>query len=283
MIYLGCHVSMKAPSYLEGSIQDALSYGANAAMTYTGAPQNSRRMPLEKLKIDQARALMAQANFDPSRLIIHAPYIINLANSVKPETAQFGIEFLQEELKRTAAIGSTILVLHPGAHMKAGTDVGIEWIVKGLNEVLAQDDSPVTIALETMAGKGTEVGRTFEELAAIRSKLARPERVGICLDTCHIHDAGYDLTNFDQVLEEFDSILGLENLKVIHINDSKNVRGAHKDRHENIGKGEIGYEALRYVVQHPKLEAITKILETPVVDGNPPYKEEIAMLKKIDA
>ena len=279
MIFLGSHVSMKAPNYLLGSIQEALSYDANACMIYTGPPQNSKRVPIEKFKVDEAKRLMEEHDFSMERVIIHAPYIINLANSMRPETAEFGVEFLQEELRRVEAIGASILVLHPGAHVKAGVEVGMEWIVNGLNQVLDQDDSNVVIALETMAGKGSEIGSNFEELAKIREQIHKKERIKICLDTCHIHDAGYDLTAFEEVLDEFDSILGLENLAVLHINDSKNERGARKDRHENIGNGFIGFETLVKIVHHPKLESITKILETPYIENKPPYKEEIEQLR----
>ena len=279
MIFLGSHVSMKAPNYLLGSIQEALSYDANACMIYTGPPQNSKRVPIEKFKVEEAKRLMEEHDFSMDRVIIHAPYIINLANSMRPETAEFGVEFLQEELRRVDAIGASVLVLHPGAHVKAGVEVGVEWIVNGLNRVLDQDDSNVVIALETMAGKGSEIGSNFEELAKIREQIHKKERIKICLDTCHIHDAGYDLTAFDEVLDEFDSILGLENLAVLHINDSKNERGARKDRHENIGNGFIGFETLVKIVHHPKLESITKILETPYIENKPPYKEEIEQLR----
>lgn len=221
---------------------------------------------------------MEEHDFSMDRVIIHAPYIINLANSMRPETAEFGVEFLQEELRRVDAIGASVLVLHPGAHVKAGVEVGVEWIVNGLNQVLDQDDSNVVIALETMAGKGSEIGSNFEELAKIREQIHKKERIKICLDTCHIHDAGYDLTAFDAILDEFDSILGLENLAVLHINDSKNERGARKDRHENIGNGFIGFETLAKIVHHPKLESITKILETPYIENKPPYNEEIEQL-----
>lgn len=157
--------------------------------------------------------------------------------------------------------------------------MGIESIVKGLDEVFSQDDSDIVIALETMAGKGTEVGSTFQEIRTIIDRCSFPERLGVCLDTCHIHDAGYDVANFDAILDEFDQVIGLSRLKVLHINDSKNIRGARKDRHENIGKGEIGLDALAYVVHHPRLEYIVKILETPYIDDKAPYKEEIDLLR----
>lgn len=279
MIRLGSHCSMKAPNYLLGSIEEALSYGANALMVYTGAPQNSRRTALDKLYIKEAHKLMEASNIKKADLVIHAPYLINLANTKKESTFQSGVELLSIEIARATAFGAKYMVLHPGAHVGAGSEAGIESIVKGL-DIVNKDNNDLIITLETMSGKGTEVGRSFEELAAIISKVERPEMLGVCLDTCHIHDAGYDVSNIDEVLEEFDKIIGLERLNVIHLNDSKNVRGASKDRHANIGEGEIGFDSLKYVVDHPKLKDVVKILETPFIDGEPPYKEEIAQLRK---
>lgn len=283
-LIIGCHVSLKAPDYFLGSIKEALSYGANACMIYTGPPQNSKRKPTETFKIEQARKLMEENGMDIHNVIVHAPYIINMANTINPETAEFGRDFLAEELKRVCDLGADLLVLHPGAHLKAGAETGIACLAKRLNEVLEHDDSPVTICLETMAGKGTEIGRSFEEIAQIISLVDKDWRLGVCLDTCHIHDAGYDLSDFDAILEQFDAIIGLDRLKVLHINDSKNVQGARKDRHENIGKGEIGLEKLAYVVHHPRLKSLAKILETPYIDTGekkvPPYKEEIEELRR---
>ncbi|MGI6512467.1 MAG: deoxyribonuclease IV [Catenisphaera adipataccumulans] len=279
MIYLGSHVSMKAPDFMLGSIKEALSYGANACMIYTGPPSNSRRRPVDQLKIDEAHQLMAEHDFDPHRIIVHAPYIINLANSVDPEKSQFGADFLKEELGRTAAIGADTLVLHPGSHVKAGTEIGIQWIIQRLNQVLDADDHPVNIALETMAGKGSECGTTPEQLAEIKAGVHKQERIRICMDTCHLNDAGYDIEDFDSVLDRFTALFGLENIAVIHVNDSKNPLGAHKDRHANIGQGTIGFEALYRVCHHPQLADVTKILETPYVDGKPPYEHEIEALR----
>ena len=279
MIYLGSHVSFKAPNYFKGAIEEAISYGANACMIYTGPPSNTRRVDVSKLKIDDAKEYMKEHDFSIDRVIVHAPYIINLANALKPETALFGQEFLKSELERVHAIGAKTLVLHPGSHVGAGMDVGIEWIINGLNEVLDQDSTDVKIALETMAGKGNECGFTFEQLKTIYSGINKKSRIGYCMDTCHIWDAGYDLHDFEKVLNDFDSILGLENLLCMHINDSKNVLGAHKDRHENIGKGHIVFYILYSIVHHPKLENVTKILETPFIDKKAPYKEEISALR----
>jgi deoxyribonuclease-4 len=270
---------LKAPEYFLGSAKEALSYKANAMMVYTGAPQNSARKPMEMLKLEEGRALLESHGWSMHQVIVHAPYIINLANTVKPETAEFGAEFLAQELQRVSTLGADILVLHPGSHLKQGADIGISSIVEKLDEILDADSSNVTIALEAMAGKGSEIGRTFEEIQAIIEKSRHPERLGVCLDTCHLNDAGYDLTDFDGILDEFDKVVGLEKLKVLHVNDSKNERGAHKDRHENIGKGTIGFEILAGVVHNPRLDNLIKVLETPYIDDKPPYAEEIEMLR----
>lgn len=279
---LGSHVSMSGKEMLLGSSKEAASYGANTFMIYTGAPQNTRRKPIEELNIDAGIAHMKENGM--SNIVVHAPYIINLGNTTKPETFALGVEFLQKEIERTAHIGATQIVLHPGAHVGAGVEVGIARIVEGLNEVLTTD-WPVQIALETMAGKGSECGRTFDELAQIIDGVVNNHRLSICMDTCHIHDAGYNIVeDFDGVLNEFDKIIGIDRLKVLHINDSKNVCGAAKDRHENIGFGEIGFDALQYIVHHPQLMEIPKILETPFVgvdakSKEAPYKHEIEMLR----
>ncbi len=279
---LGSHVSMSGKEMLLASSKEAASYGANTFMIYTGAPQNTRRKPIEELNIEAGLQHMKEN--DIYNIVVHAPYIINLGNTTKPETFALGVEFLQKEVERTAAIGATQIVLHPGAHVGAGAEAGIQKIIEGLNEVLTTEH-PVQIALETMAGKGSECGRTFEELAQIFDGVTNNHRLSVCMDTCHIHDAGYDVVNdFDGVLNQFDKLIGIDRLKVLHINDSKNVCGAAKDRHENIGFGEIGFEALQYVVHHPQLTEIPKILETPFVgvdakSKKAPYKMEIEMLR----
>lgn len=267
---------------LLGASEEAASYGANTFMIYTGAPQNTRRKSIAELNI--MNGLFHMKEHGMSNIVVHAPYIVNLGNTTKPETFELGVTFLQEEIKRTAALEATQIVLHPGAHVGAGVDAGIARIVEGLNEVLT-DEQPVQIALETMAGKGSEIGRTFDELARIIDGVTHNERLSVCFDTCHVHDAGYNIVeDFDGVLNEFDKIVGLDRLKVLHINDSKNVRGAAKDRHENIGFGEIGFDALKYIVHHPQLMHVPKILETPYVGADAknkkaPYKVEIAMLR----
>ena len=276
---IGSHVSMRAPFYLEGSIKEALSYNANAFMLYTGAPQNTRRKPMNELRIEEMKQVMKEHNIPLENIIIHAPYIINLANALKPETFELGVSFLQQEIERTKQIGAKIIVLHPGSHVKAGEQVGLDKIVEGLDLAMEHVDD-LYIALETMAGKGSELGYNFQQLAYIKSKCKYGSQIKVCMDTCHIHDAGYDIHNFDNVLAEFDEVIGLEHLVCLHINDSKNVQGARKDRHSNIGFGEIGYDALKTIVHHPKLMHVVKILETPYVNGNAPYFNEIAMLKE---
>lgn len=279
---LGSHVSMSGKKMLLASSEEAASYGATTFMIYTGAPQNTRRKPIEDLNIEAGKKHMEDHGL--SNIVVHAPYIINIANTVKPEVFELGVEFLQKEMERTVAIGASQIVLHPGAHVGAGAEKGIKKIIEGLNEVLSVD-LPVQIALETMAGKGSECGRTFEEIAQIIDGVTNNERLSVCFDTCHTHDAGYDIVNdFDGVLEEFDKIIGLDRIKVVHVNDSKNERGARKDRHENLGFGHIGFEALHYIVHHEVFKDIPKILETPWVgtdskNKKPPYKYEIEMLR----
>lgn len=283
MLRLGSHVSMSGTKMLLGSSEEASSYNANTFMVYTGAPQNTRRKPIEELNIEAGHEHMTDHKIDD--FIVHAPYIINVANTTKPATFELGVRFLQSEIERTAALGARQIVLHPGAHVGAGVEAGTARIIEGLNEVLQQDQT-VQIALETMAGKGTEIGRSFDELARIIDGVTHNEKLSICLDTCHIHDAGYNVSeDFDGVINEFDKIIGIDRIKVVHVNDSKNVQGAGKDRHENIGFGHIGFDALHYVVHHDAFKNVPKILETPYVgedkkNKRAPYKYEIEMLKK---
>lgn len=281
---LGCHVGMSGKEMMLGSVKEALSYGANTFMLYTGAPQNTRRKDISELRIEEAQALMKEQGID--EFVVHAPYIINLANCVKPETYRIAVEFLEVELQRTAAMGSKTLVLHPGSHVGEGVDAGTAQIVKGLNSVLTKDTS-VHIALETMAGKGSEIGRSFEELAKIYDGVVYSDKLRVCFDTCHTSDAGYDIIHdYDGVMEQFDRVIGKDQIAVFHINDSKNEPGAAKDRHENFGFGHIGFEALMQVVNDDNFAAIPKILETPYVKdpdnakkSYPPYAYEIAMIR----
>ncbi|TVP84996.1 MAG: deoxyribonuclease IV [Alkalicoccus sp.] len=280
---LGSHVSMNGKKMLLAASEEAASYGADTFMIYTGAPQNTRRKAVEDLNIEQGQTHMREHNI--SNIVVHAPYIINIANTVKPETYQLGVDFLKSEIDRTEALGAKQIVLHPGAHVGQGAEKGIAKIVEGLNEVI-DPDQDVQIALETMAGKGSECGRTFEEIAEIIDGVTHSHRLSVCFDTCHVHDAGYDLVNdLDGTLQHFDQTVGLDRIKVLHVNDSKNEQGAHKDRHENIGFGHIGYDAIERIVYHEAFKDIPKILETPYVgpdkkNKKPPYEREIAMLRK---
>lgn len=285
-IKLGSHVGMAGPKMFLASVEEAVSYGANVLMLYTGAPQNTRRKSVEELNIEAGWAYAREHGIE--EIVVHAPYIINLANTVKPETYELAVEFLEKEIARTAAMKSRILVLHPGSHVSAGTEAGIARVIEGLNTVLDDNEDDVYIALETMAGKGSEVGRSFEELREIYGGVRKRERLRVCFDTCHVNDAGYDIVNdYEGVLGHFDEVLGLDQIAVFHINDSLNPLGAKKDRHANIGQGSIGFETLHRLVHDPRFSNVPKILETPWLceDGStkktvPPYKEEIALLSR---
>lgn len=282
---LGSHVGMSGKEMLLGSAKEAVSYGADTFMFYTGAPQNTRRKSISELNIDAAWDYLSQHQIE--EIIVHAPYIINLGNSVKPETFELAVQFLQLEIERTAACKSQTLILHPGAHVGAGTEAGIAQIIKGLNEVLTAD-TPCNIALETMAGKGSEIGRSFEELAQIYDGVIHSDKLRVCFDTCHTSDSGYDIIHdFDGVIEKFDRLIGKDQIAVFHVNDSKNPSGAAKDRHANIGFGEIGFDALSYIVHHPDFTDVPKILETPYIPSPTkekksyaPYKYEMEMLRR---
>ena len=278
-LYIGSHVSMNGPEFYLGSVKEALSYGATTFMFYTGAPQNTYRKPTSELKIQEGRKLIAENHIDESKIVVHAPYIINGANKSREDLFDLSIKVIGSEIQRTADFGCQILVLHPGAHVGQGEETGIDNLAECLDEVLSNDNTNVKIALETMAGKGSEIGITFEQIRAIIDKCHYPERLGVCLDTCHVSDAGYDIHDVDELLKEFDKVIGLDRLLVVHINDSKNPRAAHKDRHENIGYGYIGFETLNKYIHHPLLNGIPKILETPYVNEKPPYKTEIQMFK----
>lgn len=280
---IGSHVSMKGKEMLLGSAQEAAQYGENVFMIYTGAPQNTRRKSIEDLNIPAAKTFMAA--HEQREIVVHAPYVVNLGNTAKLTNFQFAISFLTAEVQRAAALGAKQIVLHPGAHVGAGAPAAIAQIAQGLDTILTAAESPVQIALETMAGKGTEVGRSFEELAAIIDATPHNERLSVCFDTCHTSDAGYAIaTDFDGVLNEFDHVIGLDRLKVVHLNDSKNPQGSHKDRHTNIGLGTLGFDVLNAVAHHPQLTTVPKIMETPVIGpdrkhGVNPHGYEVAMLK----
>lgn len=278
MLIIGSHVGFKKDSQLLGSLKEALSYGANTFMFYTGAPQNTSRYPIMDGLTLEAMTLMKEKGFDYSKVVVHAPYIINLANDKDPDKFMFSVRFLQEELERCSLLGIHKLVLHPGSHVGLGVDAAISNIAKGLNMILGTYD--VCILLETMAGKGTEVGCTIEEIKRIIDLVDDKEHIGVCLDTCHLNDAGYDMRDFDSFLDDFDRLIGISNIGCVHINDSKNALGAHKDRHENIGFGTIGFDTLLSIIYNKRLLDIPKILETPYIDKEyAPYKYEIKMIR----
>ena len=280
MLLIGSHVSFKSNTQLLGSTKEALSYGENTFMFYTGAPQNTKRSKIDDNLTNKALKLMNENNIDIRNVIVHAPYIINLANDENKEKYLFAINFLKEEIKRVEKIGVKKIVLHPGSYTTLDIDRGIKCIINALNEVL-KDDSSVSILLETMAGKGTEVGFKLEHLKRIIDDVSNKDRLMVCLDTCHLNDAGYDMSNFDVFLDEFNDIIGIEKIGCIHINDSKNILSSHKDRHENIGYGMIGFENLVNIIYDERLNNIPKILETPYVKDRlyPPYKFEIEEIK----
>ena len=288
-LIIGSHVSYNNKSQLLGSVKEALKYNANTFMFYTGAPQNTNRSVIEDSLTMEAYKLMKENNITLEKVIVHAPYIVNLANF---NNFDFSVSFLINEVERCSTLGIKYLVLHPGSAVNCSREEAINNISKGLNLIL-DNDYDVTILLETMAGKGNEMGKTFEELKAIIDKVKYQDKIGVCIDTCHLNDAGYDMSNFDEVLDNFDKVIGINKIGCIHVNDSKNEISSHKDRHENIGFGTIGFDNLIKIIYNDRLESIPKILETPYVtkDDNskekvyPPYKYEIEMIrnKKFDS
>lgn len=283
-LIIGSHVSFTKDEGLLGSLKEAISYGENTFMFYTGAPQNTFRAPINIEKTNEAKKEMLKHKINIKDVIIHAPYIINLAND-KEDKFNFAVSFLRQELTRAETLGIDKIVLHPGSHIGLGEEKGLNNIINGLNLVLNEKEGPI-ICLETMAGKGTELGKTFEQIKTIIDGVENNNRLMVCLDTCHLNDAGYDMSEFDKVLDEFDKTIGIDKIGCIHVNDSKNEKGAHKDRHENIGIGTIGFENLINIIYNERLENIPKILETPYIsiDGGkdrtyPPFKFEIEMIK----
>ncbi len=284
---LGSHVGMSSPEYLLGSCKEALSYQANTFMFYTGAPQNTIRTNVNQLKIKEAQQFLKEHDMHIENVIVHAPYLINLANCEDDEKYQLSLRLLTTEIERTLTIGCKYLVLHPGSALKADRNLAIHHVIEGLNQVTTKYPN-ITILIETMAGKGSEIGISFEEIKQMISGIKNQNSIGVCLDTCHIHDAGYDIQNIDVLLEQFDNIIGLDKLKVCHLNDSKNLCGDKKDRHANIGYGQIGFDALCAFIHHPLLQDKIFILETPWISYSlenskvsyPPYRFEIEMLRK---
>ena len=274
MLLIGSHVKYNSNTQLLGSVKEAIEYKATAFMFYTGAPQNTMRSKIDDSLVKEAKELMKDEGIDINNAVVHAPYIINLANTEKYE---FAVNFLKQEIKRCEVIGVKSMVLHPGSHVGLGEEVGLTNIINGLNEVLK--DSKVKILLETMAGKGSELGCNLDQIKAIIDGVENKEYIGICLDTCHLNDSGYDMNDFDSLLDEIDKKIGLDYVGCIHINDSKNPIGAHKDRHENLGYGTIGFDTLIDIIYNKRLENIPKILETPYIGEKSPYKEEIEMIR----
>ena len=273
-LIIGSHVSFTKDTQLLGSLNEALSYNANPFLFYTGAPQNTNRCSINKELTIEAQQKMKENNIDIKNIIIHAPYIINLANI---NNMDFNIRFLQEEINRASELNVTKIVLHPGSHIGKGIESGINNIVNALNQINFKN---IVVLLETMAGKGTECGVNITELKQIIDNIKDKEHIGICLDTCHLNDSGIDINNFDKYLDEFDKLIGIDKIGCIHINDSKNPINSHKDRHENIGFGTIGFENLINVIYNERLKNIPKILETPYINKKAPYKEEIEMIRK---
>ena len=280
MLYIGSHVGFKKDTQLIGSLNEALSYNANCFMFYTGAPQNTKRCSIEDGLTLEALQKMKEYNIDYSKIIVHAPYIINLCNE---SNFEFSVNFLTEELQRVEQLGIKYLVLHPGSHVGLGVEQGINNIIKGINLALnnVKNNSNVIILLETMAGKGSELGKNIDEIKLIIDGIEDKKHIGVCLDTCHLNDSGYDMSDFNKYLDLFDEKIGINKIGCIHINDSKNLINTHKDRHENIGFGTIGFNNLINIIYNERLENIPKILETPYIDNKyPPYKYEIKMIKE---
>ncbi len=285
MLIIGSHVSF-GKNQLLGATEEAISYGSNTFMFYTGAPTNTVRKDIEETYTTKAKELMEQNNIDINNVVCHAPYIVNLGNASDPDKYAFSKEFIKKELIRCDEMGITKMVLHPGNAIGITEEEGLNNIANALNDIL-DGTTKCLILLETMAGKGTERGRTTEELAYIINKVNRKEQIGVCLDTCHLNDGGYNVTKFDKYLDEFDSLIGIDKIKCIHINDSKNEQGSHKDRHANFGIGTLGFDTLINVIYNERLSNVPKILETPYIGDTddskeriyPPYKFEIEMIR----
>ena len=280
-MYIGSHVSFDSKEQLLKSVKESISYGGNTFMFYTGAPQNTRRCVIDDELTFLAFNLMKENNIDLDKVICHAPYIVNLANDLDPEKYDFSIKFLRQEIERLETLNIKYLVLHPGSSVSIEKSKALNNISYALNKILSIDTN-VMILLETMAGKGTECGINIDEIKTIIDGVEKKDNIGVCLDTCHLNDSGIDISKFDDYLNEFDSIIGINKIKCVHVNDSKNVIGSHKDRHENIGYGTIGFDNLINVIYNDRLKDIPKILETPYVGENkeyPPYKFEIEMIR----
>lgn len=283
---IGSHVSFGRDGLL-GSVKEAISYGANTFMFYTGAPQNTLRKPIDMENTKEAWELMKENNIDINTVICHAPYIVNLANNLDERKYDFSISFLTEEIKRCEEMGIKYIVLHPGSSVGIDRNTALNNIAFALNQILKIDHS-VTILLETMAGKGTEIGCNLEEIKYLIDHIERKELIGVCIDTCHLNDAGYDMKKFDEFMDQFNKVIGINYIKCVHVNDSKNALGTHKDRHANIGYGTLGFDTLESIINCDFLKNVPKILETPYIGETDedkariyaPYKFEIEMIKE---
>ena len=285
MLILGSHVSF-GKNQLLGAVEEALSYGSNTFMFYTGAPTNTVRKSIDENYTEKAKQLMLENEIDINNVVCHAPYIVNLGNATDLEKYAFSKEFIKKELQRCDQMGITKMVLHPGNAIGISKEEGLDNIVNALNDIL-DGTTKCLLLLETMAGKGTECGRTTEELAYIIDRVERKEQLGVCLDTCHLNDGGYNIGNFDDYLNDFDKLIGIDKIKCVHVNDSKNEKGSHKDRHANFGLGTLGFDTLIKVIYNERINNVPKILETPYIGDTdeskeriyPPYKFEIEMIK----
>ena len=272
MLNIGCHLS--TTKGFENMGKEALEIGANTFQFFTRNPRGGKAKKIDEKDVKALLKLMEENNF--SKILAHAPYTLN-ACSADERTREFALEMMADDLERMEYFPNNLYNFHPGSHVKQGAEVGIDYIASMLNKVIKKEQT-TTVLLETMAGKGTEVARSFEEIREIIDKVELKDHIGVCLDTCHVFDAGYDIVNdLDGVLDEFDRVIGLDRLKAIHLNDSKNICGSHKDRHEKIGEGNIGLEAIKKIINHPKLRHLPFFLETPnELSG---YKKEIELLR----
>lgn len=283
-LIIGSHVSFNNKKQLLGSVEEAISYNANAFMIYTGGAQSTMRSTINNELTYEGYKLMLENNINIKNVIVHAPYIVNLANRSDKTKYDFYIDFFIKELDRCKMLGLDKIVLHPGSATTCSKEEAIENIAHGINLVYKSTTNTM-ILLEFMAGKGTEVGRSIDELKAIIDKIDDKDRIGVCLDTCHMNDAGVDISKIDDFLDEFDSKIGIDKIKCFHINDSMNQINSHKDRHANIGYGTIGFNNLLNIVYNKRLEGIPFILETPYINRNQsdayaPYKMEIESIRK---
>lgn len=282
-LIIGSHVSFNSKKQLLGSVMEAVSYNANTFMIYTGGAQSTARSSINDEFTYEAFKVMLENNINPKNVIVHAPYIVNLANRSDERKYEFYIEFMANELNRVKELGLDKIVLHPGSATTCSREEAILNIANGINKIY-EKTSDVMILLEYMSGKGNEVGTSILELKNIIDNIDDKDRIGVCLDTCHMNDSGIDISKFNEFLDEFDSMIGIDKIKCVHVNDSMNTIGSHKDRHANIGYGTIGFDNLINVIYNERLNGIPFILETPYINRNsndayPPYKMEIDSIK----